>query len=196
MRHPAQSRHVSPACLLALTLILAPACTKAPAADPKPADDPKARQLLDEVSKAYQKLDSYSDQGEFVLSATVNGKSETLRTPLKLSLVRPNKMRLDSGEVLVVSDGTTLTTSVAPLKKYTTAPAPKTLSFETFRQGPLGSILFGGPSATPMYVFLNLLVGSDPAKAIAELDATLKLDADPVEGDVPCKALLIDQQQG
>ena len=73
------------ACVLTLSLAL-----PALAADPKPAgDDPKARQLLDEVAKVYKGLDAYADQGEFVLSATVNGKSETVRSPLKVSFVRP-----------------------------------------------------------------------------------------------------------
>src|SRR3954471_17377470 len=99
-----------------------------PAADPRLAEnDPEARQLLAEVARAYQRLDAYSDQGEFVLAATANGKPELERSPLKLSLARPNKVRLDTGAVLVDSDGTTLTTAVVPLKKYTTAPAPKTL---------------------------------------------------------------------
>ena len=33
-------------------------------------DDPKARALFDEVSKAYQALSSYSDQGQFVMAMT------------------------------------------------------------------------------------------------------------------------------
>ncbi len=35
----------------------------------------------------------------------------------------------------VLSDGATLTTSVAPLKKFIAAPAPEKLSVETFRDG-------------------------------------------------------------
>ena len=98
--------------------------------------------------------------------------------------MRPNKLRLDAGQVLVVSDGKTLTTAVAPFKKYTAAPAPKTITFETFREGPLGSVLFGGPTAPPMFILLNLLVGSDPAKTIGDLGGALALDADrEVDGD-------------
>jgi thiol-disulfide isomerase/thioredoxin len=187
---------------LAGALILASILTlssigRAPAADPKAApSDPKARQLLDDVAKAYQKLADYSDQGEFVLSAVVNGKSESLKSPMALTFERPNKLRLDTGEVLVVSDGTTLTTAVVPFKKYTAAPAPKALGFETFAQGPIGSILFGGPSAPPMFILLNLLVGNEPVKTIASLGSGLALEADRDAGGVMYKSLLIDQEQG
>jgi len=177
-------------------LILALAVS-AVAADPKPAaNDPKARQLLDEVIKAYQHLDAYSDQGEFVLAATVNGKSDSQKFPLKVAFVRPNKLRLDAGEVLMVSDGTTLSTAINPFKKYTSAPAPKAITLDTISQGPIGSILLGGPSAPPMFILLNLLVGSDPAKAIGDLSGKVALEADRNAGGIASKSLLLDQEQG
>jgi thiol-disulfide isomerase/thioredoxin len=115
---------------------------------------------------------------------------------MSLRFERPNKLRLDAGQVMVVSDGKTMTTSVVPFKKYTASPAPKAITFDTFRQGPLGSILFGGPSAPPMFVVLNLLVGSDPAKTIGTLGNGLSLDADLESGGTSCKALRIDTEQG
>jgi thiol-disulfide isomerase/thioredoxin len=165
--------------------------------EPKAAEnDPKAQQLLADVARAYAQLRAYSDQGEFVLAATVGGKSETVRSPMKVSIERPNKLRLDAGEVQVVSDGTTLTTAVAPLKKYAAAPAPRTLAFETFRQGPLGSILFGGPSAPAMYILLNMLVGDDPSGRVAALGGKPVLDPDGKVDGTTCKALRLDQPQG
>src|SRR5262245_11297038 len=129
---------------LALTLVIVLACVVSlgmavavlvPAADPRMAElDSPARQLLADVARAYQRLGAYSDQGEFVLATTVNGQSGEERSPLKLSFERPNKVRFDAGQVLVVSDGKTLTTVVVPFKKYTGVPAPKTLTFETFQE--------------------------------------------------------------
>jgi len=168
-----------------------------PAAVPKaPETDPQARQLLDDVVKTYQRLDAYSDQGEFVLSAMANGKAVLERNPLKVSFVRPNKLRLNSGEVVVVSDGTTLTTEVVPLKKYASAPAPKTITMDVFQEGALGSMLFGGVSAKPMFTLLNLLVGSDPVKAINEVGELLTLEEDRVVAGTPCKVLRIDPKEG
>ena len=152
------------------------------------ADDAKARQRLDEVAKAYKGLSAYTDKGSFSLSATIDGNAETQTSPVPISLTRPNKLSLTAESVRLISDGNTLTTVVEPFKKYSQEPAPKQLTFETFRQGPAGSVLFGGPSGPAMYIVLNLLVGDDPVKAIADLGGDLK-----VEGD---NALLIDHGQG
>jgi thiol-disulfide isomerase/thioredoxin len=179
-----------------LFVAVGPAC-QAPAADAKAAaNDPKAQQLLDDVARAYQHLGTYADHGEFVLAATVDGKAESVKSPMTISLERPNKLRLDAGEVQVASDGKTMTTAVVPFKKYTAAAAPKAITFETFRQGPVGSMLFGGPSAPCMFIVLNMLVGSNPAKTIGGLGGVLVLEADREVGGVACKALRVDQPQG
>jgi len=177
------------ACLAALAL----AGVIARGAEPAPAPaDPKARQLLDEVVRAYKGLSSYSDQGQFILNTTDNGKPENLVIPLNLTLVRPNKVNLDAGPVRIVSDGKTMTTAVAPSRKYMATEAPKSVTIETFRQGPIGSALFGGPAAPPMIVLLNFLAGDDPAQVVAELGGTLRLGADRKEGRV----LLVDRDGG
>ncbi len=185
-------RSLRPMALVPALFVALAATAAVPAAE----TDPKARQALDEVARAYQHLSKYMDQGEFVLSATVNGKHESLRTPMALSFERPNRLKLDTGEVMLVSDGTTMTTMVQPLKKYAATAAPKSIEFETFRQGPLGSMLFGGPSAMPMYILLNMVAGNDPEKAISKLGGALVLEADRDASGVPCKTVRIDQQQG
>ncbi len=124
-------------------------------------DDPQARALFDEVSKAYKALSSYSDQGQFVMAMTADGKPQKQAVPLKVTLVRPNKVDIDTGIVRLTSDGTTLTTSVIPLKRYMAAPAPQRIDIETLREGPIGAALFGGPSGVPMFVLLNLLTAAD-----------------------------------
>src|SRR5437016_1974991 len=83
-------------------------------------DDPAARTLLEQVSKAYRSLSSYSDQGQFVVAMTLGGKAHKQVWPMKLTLVRPNKLDLDAGEVRLTSDGKTLTTVEKSFKKYMT----------------------------------------------------------------------------
>ena len=159
----------------------------------KPAD-PKAKALLDEVSRAYKALGSYSDQGQFVVAMTIAGKEQKQVMPMKLTFVRPNKLDLDAGPVRVVSDGKTLTTAIIPLKRYTTASAPEAISFETFREGPTGAVLFGGPAGPPMYVLLNLLTAPDAAAALAQLGGSLQLA--PEDPKAPAPSILIDQTDG
>ena len=123
------------------------------------ADDPGAVALFDEVAKAYKSLASYSDQGQFVIAMTIAGKKQRQAVPLKLTFVRPNKLDFDAGEVRVASDGAQLTTAVMPLKRYTTTVAPQKLGLDTFREGPLGAVLFGGPAGAPMFVLSEPLDG-------------------------------------
>ena len=108
--------------------------------------DPKARALFDEVSKAYKALSSYTDEGQFVMAMTANGKPQKQAVPFKVTLVRPNKVDIDTGLVRLTSDGTTLTTSMIPLKRYMTAPAPQKIDVDMLREGSIWiAALFGGP---------------------------------------------------
>ncbi len=56
-------------------------------------NDPATRALLEEVSKAYRALSSYSDQGQFVVAITLGGKVQKQVRPLKLTFARPNRVR-------------------------------------------------------------------------------------------------------
>jgi thiol-disulfide isomerase/thioredoxin len=170
--------------------------TGKPRAAAKPAD-PRAKALLDEVAQAYRSLTSYTDQGEFVVAMTVSGKPQKQTMPLRLTFVRPNKMDLDAGPVRMVSDGKNLTTAVVPLKRYSTAPSPAEVDFNSFRQGPLGAVLFGGPTGAPMFVLLNLLTAPDAPKALGQLGGSLQIaPADPKAKEDSPASLLIDQEDG
>jgi thiol-disulfide isomerase/thioredoxin len=162
-------------------------------------DDAAARALFEQVARAYQGLSSYSDQGEFVVAMTLGGKSQRQARPLKLTFVRPNKLDLDAGAVRLTCDGKTLTTVVEPLKKYMTAPAPETINLDTFREGPTGAVLFGGPTAaptaSPMFVLLNLLTGANPVMILEQMGGTLR-PAPAAGGKLDGNALLIDLQEG
>jgi thiol-disulfide isomerase/thioredoxin len=171
-----------------------------PKARPRPAArpaDPKAQALLNEVAKAYKALGSYSDEGKFVVAMTLAGKPQNQTVPLKLTFVRPNKLDLDAGPVRLTSDGKTLTTAVIPLKRYTTAPSPAHINLDTFREGPMGAVLFGGPAGAPMFVLLNLLTSPDSAGVLAQLGGSIQLAPDATNAGKPVSpALLIDQPEG
>ena len=148
-----------------------------PAADGRPPADEAAHKLFDQVADAYKALTSYSDQGEFVVAMTLGGKAHRQVRPLRLTFVRPNKLDLDAGAVRLTSDGKTLTTAIEPLKKYMKSPAPETIGVDTFREGPTGAVLFGGPTAaptaSPMFVLLNLLAGANPDVMLDQMGGTL-----------------------
>ncbi len=196
---PARSGRSAPFAALALAaaLVLSPSATVLAQGlrlkvDKKP-DDPRAVALLADVVKAYQALKAYSDKGEFKVEITLDGKPQKQSLPLALTLVRPDKLDLHAGPLRLNSDGQTLTTSIEPLKRYTSAPAPKTIGLDVFREGAAGAVLFGGASGTPMFVLINLLVSKDPAAALKQLGGSLQLSAQAEKDQAP--ALLIDMEE-
>jgi thiol-disulfide isomerase/thioredoxin len=178
--------------ILAWALVAAAQDPQPPADRPdEKANDPKAVALLGEVAKAYQALESYSDQGRFVVDMTVGGRAQKQEMPLKLTFARPNKLSLDAGPVKLISDGETITTSIEPIKKYVAGPAPKEVSLDVFREGPVGAMLFGGPSGVPMYILVNMLTAPEPVKAVEQLGGSIQL-----EGDDAAPALVVARSEG
>lgn len=166
---------------------------------PSRAGDPAARALFEQVADAYKALQSYSDHGEFVVAMTLAGKPRRDVRPLRLAFARPNKLELDAGAVRLVSDGKTMTTVVEPLKKTISGPAPETMTIDTFREGPTGAILFGGPTASPMFVLLNLVSGTNPDVLLDQIGGTIRSDDSEKKGTGPAAApasLVIDRPDG
>ncbi len=184
---------------LALVVVLGPAGSgsgqDARSKAPRP-DDPAARALLEQVSKAYRSLSSYSDQGEFAIAMTLGGKVHKQVRPLKLAFARPNKVDLDAGVARLTSDGKTMTEVVESLKRYATAPAPEAIGINTFREGPIGAVLFGGPTAAPMSVFLSLLTGTNPDVLVDQMGGSIRRAPATVGGKADEAAVLIDLVEG
>jgi thiol-disulfide isomerase/thioredoxin len=148
-----------------------------------PGPDQEARVLLRRVADAYKALDSYSDDGQFVVAMTLGEKPRREARPVRLTFNRPNKIDLDVGSVRLISDGKTLTTVVRPLKKYTTAKAPAKIGIDTFREGPAGPLLFGGPTGAPTFILLNLIVGTNPDTLLEALGGTCRVEAGAIRID-------------
>ncbi|MGP0062912.1 MAG: redoxin family protein [Isosphaeraceae bacterium] len=162
---------------------------------PRP-DDPAARALLEQVSKAYRSLSSYADQGQFVIAMKLGDKVHKQVRPLKLTFARPNKVDLDAGVARLTSDGKTLTDMVESLKRYTTAPAPESIDINTFREGPIGAVLFGGPTAAPMSVLLNLVTGMNPDVLVDQMGGSIQPAPPAPGGKADGQAVLINLVEG
>ncbi|WP_422930936.1 TlpA family protein disulfide reductase [Singulisphaera sp. PoT] len=163
---------------------------------PAVSQDPKAVELLGEVSKAYRSLSSYADKGEFVSSYKVNGTPVKQVQPAALAIVRPNKWKVEAGEVSSLCDGKTVTSAVAPFKKYSVEPASAKLSIETFRDGALGSLLFGGPHGATSRILFTLMTDEFAVKELTKGDVTLKLSEDQALEGITCHTLLLDEPMG
>jgi thiol-disulfide isomerase/thioredoxin len=166
------------------------------AADP-PKADAKAKQLLDEVIKTYRALPAYEDHGSVVLELDVAGVRKKETIPQRLTFTRPNKLLVESGVARLACDGQKLSVAVEPLKTYTTVDAPKSVTFNTlFTAGSAGSEVLGGPGGPMMHVLLNLLVGTDPAKALADLGDTIAVDKDRDVDGRACRVLRLGSETG
>ena len=80
--------------LVSLALYLNPAVR---ALADEPAIDPAARQLVDDIAKAYHKLPGYADHGSVTLDMTIDGRPFQQVLPFSLTFARPNKLAIDSG---------------------------------------------------------------------------------------------------
>ena len=183
--------------LAVLTCAAAPA-GGVPAAEPE-ADqgNAQARALLDEVARAYRKLDAYADHGEAVTRVAVDGKSEAQTAPVEITFARPNKLSVQTRLARLACDGKTITTAVVPFKKYETREAPAAVNFETFHGGPVGSVLFGSPLGRPIFVVVSLLVSDDPVPAVAaELGGRLRGAPDREVDGKKCQVVEIGQEDG
>jgi thiol-disulfide isomerase/thioredoxin len=169
----------------ALAGILACSAPTARADDgPKsPPIDPAAKARLDALIAAYRALPAYADHGEVKLVVKVGDRELKQSQKASIAFARPNKLDVQTDLVRVVSDGSNVTSSVAPLKKYFVTPTPKKFAESTLRGGPLGAIEFGGLPGLPLVHVLNLVIGDEPERLI--YDFTPKVLAEPdqaVEG--------------
>jgi thiol-disulfide isomerase/thioredoxin len=154
---------------------------------------PEAKKLFDDVAQAYKGLSSYADEGQFKASVKVDGKPQNEMLPVKVAYAKPNKIMIDAGEVRLVGDGKSLTSIAVAAKKYFDIPAPAVLTPEVVGEGPIGSILFGGPMGQPAFVLLGLLLGDQPTKAIPPRASGVRLEADRSWNGRSYRSLLVDQ---
>jgi thiol-disulfide isomerase/thioredoxin len=121
-------------------------------------EEAEGRTLFQEVAKAYRELKAYGDHGTWTLKMPVDGKPIEQTMPMSLRFARPNRFAIEAGPVRVSSDGTRLTTSVEPLKRFAVTPAPAKLTLEAFDNNALGAMLLSGPGGAPLRLLVNLLV--------------------------------------
>ena len=76
----------------------------------------------------------------------------------------------------------------------TTVPAPATIGMGTFREGPAGALLFGGPTGAPTFVLLNLLLGTSPDVLLDDLGGTIR--SDTARGKPPESTIVLDLRNG
>jgi thiol-disulfide isomerase/thioredoxin len=154
---------------------------------------PEAKARLGALIAAYRALPAYADHGEVKLVVKVGDRELKQAQKASIAFARPNKLDVQTDLVRLVSDGSNVTSSVAPLKKYFVTPAPKKFAESTLRGGPLGAIEFGGVAGLPLVHVLNLVIGDEPERLIYDFTPKILAEADQVIEGVSYKVLRLDE---
>ncbi len=158
--------------------------------------DSEGQARLDALAKHYGKLPGYADEGEVRTELKLDGKPISRVQTLNLKFARPNKIDLDAGTVRLVSDGTTQTVIVNPLKTIESAPAPKVFRPGLIADNAMAAGILAGPAGFPTRLILGLLSTDGPGPLIAELAMTPKAEGERELDGVTYQILLLDSATG
>lgn len=156
----------------------------------------EASDLLEKVGAAYKTLPAYADQGEFVMVVSVDGKEHRYQQPAAITLVRPNRLKVEAGTATLVCDGKTLTTFVGPTRKVLTAPSPGVIGLHHVAEGPVGSMLMGGPSGPSVGMVLGFLLAEGPTRGVRDLGDDLACESDREVDGQPVRVLRVASPNG
>ena len=153
----------------------------APVAAPK-----TGRELLERMAEAYRKATTYADAGEVRRHFVLNGQAQDETYNFAVTLERPNKLRLQTYDTSVVSDGKLFRAAIDNLPGQTLerdAPAQMT-SEEVYSDPTLLESIVGGAASGSLQ--LALLVDSNPlAKILEGSDVPELLPVQKIDG-FPC----------
>lgn len=182
-----------PAVLAGIVGLAASAFTATADGPKAPPIDPEAKGRLDALIAAYRALPAYADRGEVTLVVKVGDRALKQVQKASVAFARPNRLDVQTDLVRVVADGSNVTASVAPLKKYLKTPSPKKFAESAIRGGPLGAIEFGGIAGLPLVHVLNLVIGDDPERLIYDFTPTLLAEPDQVVEGTAYRVLRLDE---
>jgi thiol-disulfide isomerase/thioredoxin len=134
---------------------------------PKWSDPPAtAEDVLKRMATAYQNASSYHDNGRVRMTFERDGQTFDDSANFAVSLVRPNRIRMQVYKATVVCDGTTMRAKISELPdQVLSREAPKTLTPKSiYGNRILGKALSSGIVGPPLQSFL--LLGDDPLREV------------------------------
>ncbi len=159
-----------------------------------------AKEVLEAMVAAYKKAASYADKGTIRIRAVQDGQKADQSFDYSLVLVRPNKIRLQAFEGVVVCDGRQLITFANDLPdQVAKRPAPATIDIQTiFADRILGSAISQGPTQGFSWVPVSLLLmtAPDPLKAILHRSAPPVLLEPAKVGEHECYRVQLTRPDG
>jgi peroxiredoxin len=107
-------------------------------------------------------MPAYFDDGTVRLSMRINGQRRTEASALRLSFQRPGKVKLCTGQMRLISNGTNLIGCVDFTRRYAMGDPLKTVTPGSILETPIGAAFLGGTPGVPLLILLGLLTEKDP----------------------------------
>ncbi|MEN6405114.1 MAG: redoxin domain-containing protein [Thermoguttaceae bacterium] len=173
------------------------ASAKAAPTDRAAASKLSAREVLDRMAETYRKATSYADAGEVRLLAEAGREKVIDQTaPFSMTMVRPNKIRMQSQFAVLVCDGTKLFAAVeGQPDQVLERPAPTKMTPQTmFADQVLAGALMQGLGG-PMPQIALLLVEDPIAIYLQDADPPTLSEPGQIAGD-DCYRVQIKRQDG
>lgn len=159
-----------------------------------------AKEVLEAMVAAYKKASSYADKGKIRIHAVQDGQKAEQTFDYSLVMVRPNKVRLQAFEGVVVCDGKKLLTFANDLPdQVAERPAPPAIDIKTiFADRILGSAISQGPTQGFSWAPISLLLmtAPDPLKTILHRAASPVLLEPAKIGDRDCYRVQLTRPDG
>lgn len=167
---------------------------------PLPATTKSAREILEEMVKAYRSAKTYGDQGRIVMRGTFNGQPFETRMNYVTAFERPNKLRLIAGDGVMICDGKDLWGFVSFLPgQVLKRPAPESFNLKTlFSDTVLANALMQGPGQLYCLVPppLVLLLADDPLKTLLYRTAEQDVVSPGTTGPFTCDRVRLRRADG
>ncbi|RMF98964.1 MAG: hypothetical protein D6741_08990, partial [Planctomycetota bacterium] len=171
-----------------------------PAGGPQPIETRSPRKILEDMVAVYRKATRYADMGRVSMRGTVDGRPLDGVYPLVTAFERPNKLRLELSEAVVVCDGSEFKASIRPVvNQVLKIPAPQDIALKTLFDDPmLGQALMMGPTQSVSWLPppLVLLLADDPLKTLLYQADEPKLLPPGTLDDHFCNRVQIDRPDG
>lgn len=163
----------------------------------KSPEDIRALLVLDQLAATYRDAQSYADSGTVRLRYKQGEQQVDEAVDFAVTLEKPNKVRLNLYQALVVSDGEKFRATIADLPgEVLEVDAPETLTLEEiYRHELLNGVLTGGlAGSSPQLAFL---LNKDAVEQLVELGSAPPrlLSPGEIEGDA-CDRVSIQRTDG
>ncbi|MBN1591323.1 MAG: redoxin domain-containing protein [Pirellulales bacterium] len=165
-----------------------------------PESQPTAKEILQEMVKAYKYTPSYADGGRVRLSAVLEGKPKSDVFPCTVAMVRPNKLRLHCNQAVAICDGETFNGFATSMPGMVLErPAPPLLSLETLLGDvALATSMAQGPTSVYSWLPIQtiLLMADDPLNTLLYQVSDTRLLKPAKIDDYDCHRIEITRPDG